>query len=142
MEKIGKAYGFFECKDSKEAIESQMPSIREAFKTPSKLEFSLKETKELQEDKGTDSDLLEFIEKNEIFTKIPPSKLKAGMAKAKPIRIADLRYVIDATYPNATNEKTAGRLANFINGIYYRYGDEIPYTAVIAKIGGEYMFKE
>jgi len=28
MEKIGKAYGFFECKDSKEAIESQMPAIR------------------------------------------------------------------------------------------------------------------
>ena len=141
MEKIGKAYGFFECKDSKEAIESQMPSIREAFKTPSKLEFSLKETKELQEDKGTDSDLLEFIEKKEICSKFS-SEFKAEKKNTNTIKIADLRYVIEATYPNATNEKTAGHLANFMNGIYYRYGDEIPYTAVIAKIGGEYMFKE
>ena len=87
------------------------------------------------------SDLLEFIEKKKIYSKFP-SEFKAKKKNTNTLKIADLRYVIEATYPNATNEKTADELVNFMNGIYYRYGDEIPYTAVIAKIGGEYKFKE
>ena len=41
MTDIGKAYGFFECIYSKEAIEKEVPAIRELVNTPSELELSL-----------------------------------------------------------------------------------------------------
>ncbi|MBI2124843.1 hypothetical protein HYT92_03560 [Candidatus Pacearchaeota archaeon] len=142
MEKIGRAYEFFDCKASKEEIESVLPFIRERVRTPSKLEISLKEVKELQRDKETDPDLLYFIGKNKIYPAFP-SRFKAEMRNAKPIKMTDLRYAIEAAYPDATNEETANRLGDVMEGIYFKYGNNMPFNvAVVAKIGGEYMFKE
>ena len=57
---IGKAYGFFNCKASKEKIEAELPTIRKLVKTPSKLELSLIEG---VENLRGDQDLVELAQK-------------------------------------------------------------------------------
>lgn len=79
--KIGKAYGFFDCNASKDAIEAELPTIRELVLTPSRLELSLIE--------GVDA------LKGE-------STLIALALEAKE---SGIRYVLEAAYPGATNKK-------------------------------------
>ncbi len=133
MKTIGKAYGFFDCNASKETIESELPTIRELACTPSNLELLLKEVKELKEDKQIDSNLLKFINENQIYPTFP-SKFKDLMKTAKPIKMTDLKYVIEATYPNATNESAASELSDVMNYIYMEFGNKMPFnTAIICK---------
>lgn len=142
MKTIGKAYGFFDCNASKEKIESNLPSIRELACTPSNLELLLKEVKELKEDKQIDFNLLKFINENQIYPTFP-SKLKDLMKTAKPIKMADLKYVIEAIYPNAISEAAASELSDVMNYIYMEFGNQMPFnTAIICKINRQYYFKE
>lgn len=91
---IGKAYAFFDCSASKIEIESLIPDIRRAVRTPSELELFL--FQDFAELRG-DSKLLDLVEEAK----------EAGM-----------EYAMEAKYPNATNQKTADELACILNQIY------------------------
>jgi len=119
--KTGKAYAFFDCKASKQSIEELLPHIRESVKTPNALELSL------MEDIGTltgDSQLLKIAE------------------EAKD---AGIKYVMEATYPDATNHQTADEVASVLNQAYqsqlYERGEQFR-GEVVYKEKGSYMFRE
>lgn len=111
--KAGKAYAFFDCNSSKGDIEKELPFIRESVKTPSKLELSLMENTYFS---TQDSQLLQI---------------------AEDAKNAEIRYVIEATYLNATNHQTADELAPILNQAYqsqlYEKGE---------KFRGEIVYKE
>jgi hypothetical protein len=90
----GKAYAFFDCKASKETIEGALPQIRSAVETPKQLELSLTEN---PNDLELDADLHMI---------------------AREANEAGIRYVMQATYENATNEQTADELAAVVNQAY------------------------
>ncbi len=87
----GKAYGFFNCNAPQEEIETYFPMIRRDARTPSQLELSLIE--------GMDN----LLGDEQI-------KAEAEGAKSQGIR-----YVLEATYPGATNETTAKELGDILN---------------------------
>ena len=139
---IGKAYAFFDCNASKGEIEAELPIIRSLSRTPSKLELSLKEVKNLGKNREVDSDLLKYVGEKEIYPTFP-SRFKDLMETAKPIKMTDLKYMIEAKYPDGTNEDTANELGDVMSGIYAEYGNDEPFNvAVVAKIDGEFLFKE
>jgi hypothetical protein len=121
MEKIGKAYGFFDCNASKEEIEREIPTIRELVKTPSQLELSLVEG-------------IANLKGNKKF-----------MTIVKEAEKSRIRYVIEATYPNATNIQTADEVAGVLNQAYntnlYKAGKEF-FGKIIYKDRGRYIFRE
>ncbi len=117
--KIGKAYGFFNCKASKKEIEAELPILRKIVKTPSNLELSLIEgVKNL---KG-EPDLVEL---------------------AKEAETAGIKYVMEATYPTSNNEQTAYELSAILNQAYqsqlYSKG-EVFEGNIVYKDKGKYLF--
>jgi hypothetical protein len=121
MEKTGKAYAFFYCKASKVEIEAELPTIRELVRTPSKLELSLTE--------GTDNTQGD-------------EKLKALAQEANQ---AGLNYMLHATYPNATNKKTADEVAAILNQAYQSplYADKEEFRGdIVYKEKDEYVFRD
>lgn len=114
--KTGKAYAFFNCKASKGDIEKEIPFIRESVKTPNALELSLME--------GTD-------------TLTGDSEL---LQMAKEAKDAGIKYVMEATCPNVTNQQTADEVASILNQAYqsplYQKGE------VVYKERGRYVFRE
>ena len=119
--KTGKAYAFFNCKASKGDIEKELPFIRECVQTPNALELSLMEGKDTL--KG-DPKLLQL---------------------AREAKDAGIRYVMEATYPNATNHQTADEVASVLNQAYqsplYQKGE--PFRGeVVYKERGRYVFRE
>ena len=121
MSNVGKAYGFFDCRYSKEAIEEEVPSIRELVNTPSELELSL-------------------IEGVENLT---------GNHKLRPIirdaQEAGLKYVLEATLPRASNRTTADKLAAILNQAYNTplYDQRKPFSAAIVyEENGQYKFRD
>jgi hypothetical protein len=117
----GKAYAFFYCKASKVEIEAELPTIRELVRTPSKLELSLTE--------GTDNTQGD-------------EKLKALAQEANQ---AGLNYMLHATYPNATNKKTADEVAAILNQAYQSplYADKEEFRGdIVYKEKDEYVFRD
>ena len=120
MTKKGKAYGFFYCNASKEAIKSELPTIRKLVKTPSKLELSL--TEGIDNIKGD-------------------SKL---MALAQEAKQDGINYVLEATYSNASNKQAADEVAGIINQAYQSplYKDKEQFKgAVVYENKGDYIFR-
>ena len=119
MKKAGKAYGFFYCSASKEEIGADLPNIRHAAETPSQLEISLIEGVEnLKGDKGL-------------------------MALARAAKESGDNYVIEATYPGETNEKTARELWDILSMAYtgselYPKGEEFK-GDVVYKLLNKYV---
>lgn len=111
--KSGKAYAFFDCKASKGDIERELPFIRECVKTPNELELSLME--------GTDT-----LKGDSQLFQIAKEAKKAG-----------IKYVMEATYPNATNHQTADEVVSVLNQAYqsplYQKGEQFR---------GEVVYKE
>ncbi len=121
MAEIGKAYGFFDCKKSKTEIEAELPTIRELTQVPSALELTLME--------GFDA-------------------LKGSpnfMQKVDEAKTAGLRYVLDASLPDATNRATADEVAAVLNQAYqsplYQEGEEFK-GGIIYEENGEFVFRE
>ncbi|MEK6827453.1 MAG: hypothetical protein AABX99_03145 [Nanoarchaeota archaeon] len=121
MKKIGKAYGFFDCNALKEEIEKEIPTIRELVKTPSELELSLVEG--VSNLKGN-------------------KKLRAIVKEAEK---SEIRYVMEATYPDATNIQTADEVAIILNQVYnsqlYQDGEKFS-GEIIYEDKGRYVFRE
>ena len=93
-DKIGKAYAFFDCNASKEQIEREIPFIRNAVKTPKQLELILTE--------------------NVQTLNLDPNLVETALKRLK----TPTKYVMQATYPNATNEQTASELGDILNATY------------------------
>ena len=89
--KTGKAYAFFNCEASKRAIERKVRFIRRHVKTPNELELSLMRC---TDSLTGDSQLLQVAKE------------------------ADRKYVMEATYPNATNHQTADEVAAIMIPVY------------------------
>ena len=121
----GRAYALMDFKASKEEIESELPFAREAARTPSQLEILVREIKDLKTDRTVDSDLVKYIGENSIYPMFP-EKFKAEMKNAKPIKMSDLRYMLEAKYPNATNEEAAEQINAVSNYLFYTFGDNKP----------------
>ncbi|MBS3075166.1 hypothetical protein J4429_01775 [Candidatus Pacearchaeota archaeon] len=119
--KTGKAYAFFNCEASKRDIEKELPFIRECVKTPNALELSLME--------GTDA-------------LIGDAQL---LQIARDAKDAGIRYVMEATYSNATNHQTADEVASILNQVYqsplYQKGEQFR-GEVVFKERGRYVFRE
>ncbi|MBW2993764.1 hypothetical protein KY317_04280 [Candidatus Woesearchaeota archaeon] len=99
-EKIGKAYGFFDCNASKEEIEAELPKIRELAQTPSELELSLIEG--VDNLKG-DPELMKYI--------------------AQEVKLREYRFVLEATYSGMPNSKAAAELEPVFNLLTMIYED-------------------
>jgi len=121
MEKIGKAYGFFDCTASKKEIEAELPAIRELAQIPSQLELSL--TEGMDNLKG-DSDL---------------------MSLAQEAKKEGIKYVLEATYSGATNKETADEVAAILNQAYqtplYKEGESFK-GEIVYREGDQYIFRE
>ena len=118
---VGKAYGFFYCKASKNKIEALLPEIRSNANTPSKLELSLIE--EVDNLRG-DTRLTDL---------------------AKEAKQNGINYVLEATYQGATNKNAADELSDILNSAYqsplYDQGEQFK-GGVVYEDEGKYIFHE
>ena len=119
--RMGKAHGFFDCTASKEEIEALMPKIRDCAQAPSPLELSVMEgIGHLQ----SDAKLMTFVQQ---------------------AKIAGRRYVIEATYPDKTNEETAEELGVVLSQLYesqlYKKGEPF-FGDIVYEAQGMYFFQE
>jgi len=116
--KVGKAYAFFNCEASKGDITKELPLIRECVKTPRTLELSLMEGADIL---IGDAQLLQI---------------------AREAKDAGIRYVMEATYPNESNRKTANELSSVLNQAYqsplYQQGEQFR-GAIFYKHGERYV---
>jgi hypothetical protein len=138
--KIGEAYAFFDCYASKDEIARELPNIREVSQIPGELELSLREVKELVQDKNTDSKLLDFIKGNSIYSTYSSKNIEEARKTAKPIPLKNLKYALKANCASRTNEQVAQQLGDVLNGINYTYFKEgETFTgAIIGQVDGEY----
>lgn len=124
MRNVGKAYGFFGCSASRQEIEAELhlPAVRRD--TSPELELSLMEDmNQLRELSGVVNigDLLQLA------------------------RRFNSDYIIEATYPGATNEKTSGGLQalliNLSNSLF-RHTPEHIQGKVVYEMNGRYVIRE
>jgi len=119
--KVGKAYAFFNCKALKGDIEKELPFIRKCVKTPNALELSLME--------GTDA----------------LTGCTQLLRISRDAKDAGIRYVMEATYPKATNHQTSDEVASILNQAYqsplYEKGEEFR-GEVVYEDRGRYIFRE
>ena len=138
--RVGKAYAFFDCEAPRKTIDDYLhgklvedsQECMHDFPKPSELEIklSLEEVARSLTNKNIDPALFSFIKTQEIYP-IFPSKYKALMKDAKPIKINDLKYVIRAGYYGGSNEDAAEKLEIVMNDVYLRFGDKKPFNVAI-----------
>jgi len=133
----GRAYAFFDCDATKQEIERAMPEIRESARTPEKLEFLLHENDgNLQLDRK-----LKQMVKTPRDSRILHSGFGVDSPEVTPLE--DLRYVLEAKYPNATNKETADELGDVMNYISYLNASNLIFNGKIAyEDGGRYVFRD
>jgi hypothetical protein len=135
-ERVGKAYGFFESDASRPDIEAELPYIREEAQTPSKVVLSLYDgTDKLK----SDPELSRFME-NTIMIPIYSKGLDDSRKTARPVRMKDSKYLIEAEFPGADDRKAASELALILDYIHYSFSEkEYPLIGNIAyKENGRY----
>ncbi len=123
---FGRAYAFFDCNASREEINEILPDIRDAVKTPKKLELSLVE------------EALSFIGYNPFDPELFEISREASEAK--------IRYALRARAPsNMTNSQTADELAAILNQAYQSplYQDKEPFRGwIFYKEKGKYVSRD
>jgi len=121
IKNVGKAYGFFYCGASKEAIQAKLPTIRAIVRTSDKLELSLIE--------GMDN-----IKGDKRLTTLAQEAKQDG-----------LNYMLQATYPNGTNKDAADEVSSILNQAYQSplYRTKEPFKgAIVYEEKGEYLFRD
>jgi len=118
---IGKAYGFFDSRTSKSEIEYELPTIRGLVKTPPEVELTL--TEDL-DNLRSDSDLMDI---------------------ARDAKSRGIKYLLEGTFPGATNRKTADEIANVLNQAYqsplFDEGETFR-GAIVFEENGKYIFRD
>lgn len=140
---MGKAYGFFDCKASKGEIEAELPFIRDMTQVPSALEISL--TGGIDGLEG-DSDLRAVHEKAKSRIVFPDSVGFLDRLKiVEEMRNTDLKYVMAATLPDATNKATADEVSTILNQAYqsplYQEGEHFR-GSIVYQENGKYVFRD
>lgn len=92
----GRAYAFMDLYASREQIEAELPRARQAAKTLSQLEVSVKNVKDLMADRNTDTDLVRCLGQNFIDSKFPEKYLGPVKFKPRPKPMSDLKYALEA----------------------------------------------
>ncbi|MBI2107026.1 hypothetical protein HYT57_03505 [Candidatus Woesearchaeota archaeon] len=124
MKKVGKAYGFFGCSASRQEIEAELslPAVRR--NVPKELELSLME------------------DMNHLMGLSGVINVDGLLQFARRF---DAQYMVEATYPDATNEKTSGELQalliNLSNSLFCHTPEHIQ-GKVVYEVGGRYVIKE
>lgn len=139
MTQRGEAYAFFDCSVSRETIESE---VVEPLRTSTPgLELTLQEMPEFVRTLN-DRDLASFVDTKVIYPTFPEA-LENQKANARSIPLRDLRYALQVCHAESDNEGCAQGLGDVVNEIYARYGGNNPFSAaIVARIDGEYMFKD
>jgi hypothetical protein len=118
---IGQAYGFFYCRESKDAIETELPTIREVTNVPSRLELSL----------------IEGVEKLRGDSRL--------MEIAQQEKSEGMRYILEAKCSDITNKGAADEIATILNQAYQSplYNKGEPFRGeVIFEQNGEYFVRD
>ncbi len=129
--RYGKAYAIMGLGASKEQIEDELPKARQAARTPSQLEISVREVKDVMNDRNTDQKLVKYIGQNFIVPITPGKYLGPVQVKTNVIPMSKVNYILEAKYPNATNEKAAAEITDVTNYLYYAFGNDKPFFAEI-----------
>lgn len=120
VERVGRSFGFFDCRASKEEIGGELPYIRELVRTPPRMGLSLMRADEFR----ADGELREWRNR----------ALEAG-----------IKFVIVVECPDATNLQSANELSAILNQAYqsplYQDGEEFRGTIVYEE-GGRYVERE
>jgi hypothetical protein len=135
----GVAYAFFDSSETREVIERNLPMIREKYaKTPAELELSLSEGRE---GLTLDDKLQREINIPRDYRVIPRG---TGVDSPESRPLADTKYVLQARYPGASNEKAADELAQIVNFVSWLDQSHQPVFrgAVLFEKEGHYVFRE
>ena len=139
----GKAYGFFDCNASKGEIEGYLPFIREVTQTPSELELSLTEGLG-----GLEGDplLMPAYESAKSRIRFPSAMSTQDRLMTKQeIGDRELRYTIQVTVPDKTNERAAEELDAILNNMYnlHLYQENDPFRgAIVFEENGKYVLRD
>lgn len=117
---VGKAYGFFDCRASKNEIEGLMPKIRKYAQTPPEAQLSL----------------IDDMDKADWDSQLIPIAEKAKKRGNK--------YASEATYRGATNRDAADEVAQVLIQAYQSnfYEEGEPFRGeVVFKEEGKYIFR-
>lgn len=141
-QETGKAYAFFDVrKTTPETLIESLTHIRTKARTPSELELTLKTMTDFKTGK-INPEIIRFIDSQSIYPTYPTG-YKALMKSVSPTQVRDLGYVIEASHPYVSNAETADMLEPITNGVWQTFGQRRPFKrTIVAKIDGEYMFKE
>lgn len=132
-ENCGRAYAFMDFEASKKQIEYELPKARKAAGTPSRLEISVREVKELIEDRTTDPELVRCISQNSICPLVPKG-YDGPTSKTESRRMSDLKYVLEAKYSNATNKQASEEITDVTSFLGYTFSKDKPfYSLIISK---------
>ena len=140
--KMGEAYGFFDCEASKERIEAVLPDIRSDVKTPSELELSLMEG---PDGIRGDSKLMACYDRTRTRMIFPEGMSTSKRSEmTKKAEKTDVRYVMKAVNPGATNEDAARGLGCVLNCVAHMSSlyDGAFRGAVVYEENGEYVLHE
>lgn len=119
--RAGRAYGFFYCNASPQAVRKELPKIRGLVHTPSPLELSLTGTRD-----------------------VPPGDKRLD-ALAREAERAGLNYVVQAAYPGQTNSTAAKEVTPVLDQAYQSplYNPNEPFKgAVVYQEKGKLIFRE
>jgi hypothetical protein len=121
FKQVGEAYSFFYCNASKSKIDAEIPIIRKMAKIPSQLELSLVQ--------GMDN-------------VVGDKKL---IALSKEAKQDGINYMLQAKYPNKTNEETANELNAVMVQMYpsplYKTKEAFR-GAIVYKEKNHYVFRD
>jgi len=136
---VGKAFAFFNSRGPPERIRSFIPAIRPIIGTPKGLQLLLHEgASGLQ----LDEELAEAIHYPYLddYRTMPADK-RFGQER-RPL--ACMKYAAVAEQEGASNEDTAGKLGDLLNGIYLEFDEgQEPYRGVVVykDNDGKYTFR-
>jgi len=129
----GRAYSFFDLKQSKNEIESELDKARKSDKAPSGLELTLRDMKEFANDKNTDPDLIKCINEEYVSPHVPTG-YDGPISTIKQKKIVDLKYVLETKYLNATNDEAVAQTIGITNLLYKQFNKDKPfYVDIILK---------
>lgn len=119
----GKAYAFFNSKCPKDKLPLVIEDVRDMYRTPKALELSITEG-------------FEKLEKTK-----EGKELRPLIQQAKE---AGMRYVLEARYKGATNQRTADEVKSILEGVYNssRKPDKTFGSRVFYEDMGRYVFRD
>ena len=135
----GEAYAFFDINASEATLRDAFPDICVRAETPSNLEVTLTTINDLCSNPKTSPEVREIIEKESIYMVYPRGTMPKTPSQ---VPIKNLRYAMVARSSDMSNIDAANQLGDVANEIYESFGKGPYAMKIMAKIDGQYQFKE